>query len=745
MRPARLSTLASAALLACGAPTLHAQTSASPPAPPPTAASGSAQTLPPVQVTASADASAQGLSPAFPGGQVARGGRAGILGTRDNLETPFSITSYTNDFIQDRQARSVGEVLQADSGVRVARGFGNFQESYFLRGFLLGSDSIAYNGLYSLLPRQSIATELFERVEVLRGASTFLTGATPGSDGVGGTINLLPKRAGNVPLSRVTLGYASDATAIVSTDVARRFGPDDSVGVRVNAAYRTGETSVDDERARLGLAAIGLDWKSRDVRLSADLGFQDNRLKQTRPNVGLGAATFVPRPPEGSTNFGQPWTYSNERDLFGTTRGEWDVTRAVTLFGAYGIRRSREGNSLANPDVTNAATGAASYYRFDNTRRDRIDTGEVGARGAFATGPVKHQWVVSGGLFDGERDNAYAFDFGNQFATNLYAPTFTSQPAFSATAGFGGDLSDPRLTGKTKLKSVAVGDTLSVLDDTLLVTLGARRQTFEISDYAYGTAVQTGPTYDKSRTSPMAAAVYRVTKSLSVYGNYVEGLSQGETAPTFVFSGTPPVNAGQQLAPYVSRQKEVGVKGEWGDLGGALAFFSTTRPRAFTDASNTFVVGGEDRHRGAELTLFGRLAPSLRVLGGATWLDAEQKRTGAAATDGRRVIGVPRWVANLGLDWSVPGLDSLSLDARAVYTGARYADAANTLRVGSWTRFDLGASYGLDVGKTAVTLRAQLENAFDRSYWASVGGYPGAGYLVVGAPRTVRLSASVDF
>ena len=741
MRPPRLTLVASAALLACGATAVHAQTAA-PPAP---AASTPTQTLAPVSITASADASARGLSPAFPGGQVARGGRAGILGTRDNLETPFSITSYTNDFIQDRQARSVGEVLQADSGVRIARGFGNFQESYFLRGFLLGSDSIAYNGLYSLLPRQYIATELFERVEVLRGASTFLSGATPGSDGVGGTINLLPKRAGNVPLTRVTLGYASDATAIVSTDVARRFGPDNSVGVRVNAAYRTGETSVDDERAKLGLAAIGLDWRSRDVRISADLGYQNNRLKQTRPNVGLGSATFVPRPPEGSTNFAQPWTYSNERDLFGTARGEWDLNANVTAFAAYGIRRSHEGNSLANPDVTNAGTGAASYYRFDNTRRDRIGTGELGVRGAFATGPVKHQWVVSGGYFDGERDNAYAFDFGNQFATNLYSPTFTAQPPFSATAGFGGDLADPRLTGKTKLKSVAVGDTLSVLDDTLLVTLGVRRQTFEITDYAYGTAVQTGPGYDQSRTSPMVAAVYRVTKSLSVYGNYVEGLSQGETAPTFVFSGTPPVNAGQQLAPYVSRQKEIGVKGEWGDLGGSLALFSTTRPRAFIDTTNAFVLGGEDRHRGAELSVFGRLAPSLRVLGGATWLDAEQQRTGSAATDGKRVIGVPRTVANLGLDWSVPSLEALSLDARGVYTGARFADAANALRVPGWTRFDVGASYGLDVGGRAVTLRGQVENVFDRGYWASVGGYPGAGYLVVGAPRTFKLSASVDF
>lgn len=80
----------------------------------------------------------------------------------------------------------MGDVLQNDPGVRVARGFGNFQESYFIRGFILSSDDIAYNGLYGLLPRQYISTQLFERVEVLRGASAFLTGAPPSGGGIGG-------------------------------------------------------------------------------------------------------------------------------------------------------------------------------------------------------------------------------------------------------------------------------------------------------------------------------------------------------------------------------------------------------------------------------------------------------------------------------------------------------------------------------------------------------------------------------
>ncbi len=45
----------------------------------------------------------------------------------------------------------------------------------------------------------------FERVEVLKGASSFLNGAMPSNGGIGGAINLLPKRAGNEPLNRVTV------------------------------------------------------------------------------------------------------------------------------------------------------------------------------------------------------------------------------------------------------------------------------------------------------------------------------------------------------------------------------------------------------------------------------------------------------------------------------------------------------------------------------------------------------------
>ncbi len=736
-RSTPVAPTAIAAALACASFAVQAQTL------PAAAESDAVTTLPTITIKASADASAQGLSPLYPGGQVARGGRAGILGTKDNLDTPFSITSYTNELIQDRQARSVGDVLQNDPTVRTARGFGNFQESYFIRGFILNSDDVAYNGLYSLLPRQYIATELFERVEVLRSASAFLNGANPGGGGIGGSINLLPKRATNEPLTRFTLGAGSGSQFNVAADVARRFGPDKSTGLRFNAALRDGGTAVDDEKARLGLVALGLDWRSRDVRLSADVGWQDNRLKRTRTNVSLtGTVTAVPDAPDAASNFAQPWSYSNERDLFSTLRGEFDLGAGVTAWAAYGLRRSEEANSLANLDVSDATTGAASTSRFDNTRKDKVDTGELGLRGKLRTGPVAHEWVASAAYFALEKKNAYAWDFFNTLATNLYTPVAWDRPDFTPATFVGNDLAAPALTGRTRLTSFSIGDTLSMADGRVLVTLGLRHQKLDISNFAY-TSGDLSDRYRKNRTSPMVGVVVKASKQLSVYANYIEGLTQGETAPLFVTP--PPANAGEALPPYVAKQKEIGVKFDSGSLGASLALFSTSKPRSFIDAANLFTAAGEDLHQGLELSVFGKAADSLRLLGGATWLDAEQKSTGSAATDGKRVIGVPLLQANLGAEWDVPGLPDLALDGRVVYTGASYADAINTLKVPGWTRLDLGARYLIDVQGKLVTLRARIDNVTNRDYWSSVGGYPGIGYLVVGGPRSFGLSASVDF
>ncbi|WP_312713265.1 TonB-dependent receptor [Stutzerimonas nitrititolerans] len=693
--------------------------------------------LPETEVVASADASAGGLTEPYAGDQVARGGRVGILGNQDYMDTPFTSTAYTSKLIQDQQARSVSDIVQNDPSVRVARGFGNMQELYVVRGFPLFSDDISYNGLYGLLPRQYVAAEFIERVEVFRGASAFLNGAAPGGTGIGGTITLLPKRAPNEPLTRLTVGAESGGQEMIAADVGRRFGTENRFGVRLNAAKRAGETGVEDEDQTLDMFALGLDYQGDRLRLSADIGHQYHFLDNPRPSVTPSGG--IPSAPDADDNFAQPWTYSKEKQTFGTFRAEYDFADSVTGWAAAGMRKGEEKNRLSNPRAT--PTGITSATRFDNSREDRVSTAEIGLRARIQTGTVSHQLVTSASTYSSEERNAWAAsDSKAPLTGDLYHPYASAMPPL---ASGGGSLSDPTVAERVHTQSIAIADTMGFLDERLLITLGARRQGIEVKGYNNTSGDRTSQ-YNRYETTPVAGIVYQLNDDLSVYANYIEGLTKGESAPLETADKRPVLNYGTSLAPYVAKQTEIGLKYDGGSLGGSIAVFTTERPFGIVE-DQVFREGGEQRNRGIELSMFGEPVYGVRLLGGLTLLDAEQKKTLNGANDGNDAIGVPKVQANLGGEWDVPGVQGLTLTSLVVHTGKQYASDSNDLRLPSWTRLDLGARYKVRLDERDVTFRARLDNATGRDYWASTGGYPGSNYLVLGAPRTLSLSATVDF
>lgn len=689
-----------------------------------------------VEITASADASADGLTQPYAGEQVARGGRVGILGNQDYMETPFTSTSYTSQLIQDQQARSVSDIVQNDPSVRVARGFGNMQELYMVRGFRLFSDDISYNGLYGLLPRQYVAAEFIERAEVFRGASAFLNGAAPGGSGVGGMINLVPKRAPNDSLTRLTVGAENGGQRSLGVDLGRRLGEEERFGVRLNAAKHAGETTVDNEDRTLDMFALGVDYQGDNFRLSADIGHQYHYIDAPRPSVYIASGIPLPSAPDADDNFAQPWTFSKEKQTFGTVRGEYDFSDSVTGWLAVGARRGEEQNRLANPNYTGADSTTA--YRFDNRREEEISTGEIGLRGRAMTGQVSHQLVVSASTFRAEERNAFGGNYAN-FAGGLDNPFDTPMPVLDPTT-VSSPFSDPRVLGRTRTQSLAIADTLGFMDDRLLVTLGVRRQGIHTTDYDGFTGARSSDSDIKAyETTPVAGVLYKLTDDVSVYANHIEGLARGDSAPYFGVS-----NPGVRLAPHVAKQTEVGVKYDGIGIGGSLAAFRTER--AVGAVSNgVFREGGDQQNQGVELSVFGEPALGVRVLGGVTFIDTEMQDTDNGTYDGNHAIGVPKTQANIGGEWDVPGLGGLTLTSRVVYTSSQYTDLDNSRELPSWTRLDLGARYSMKLQERDVTLRARLDNATGRDYWASTGGYGNENYLVLGAPRTLSVSATVDF
>ncbi|MNU01278.1 Ferrichrome receptor FcuA precursor [compost metagenome] len=56
---------------------------------------------------------------------------------------------------------------------------------------------------------------------------------------------------------------------------------------------------------------------------------------------------------------------------------------------------------------------------------------------------------------------------------------------------------------------------------------------------------------------------------------------------------------------------------------------------------------------------------------------------------------------------------------------------------------DLGARYRFKADDKYITLRANVENVANEAYWAAAS--TANNYLTQGEPRTVKVSATVDF
>jgi iron complex outermembrane receptor protein len=160
--------------------------------------------------------------------------------------------------------------------------------------------------------------------------------------------------------------------------------------VRFNGVYRGGQTPVEWMADQRALALFGLDYRGDRVRLSADLGYQYQYISGALPYLGLSPGTVpLPWAPKARSNPGQPWNFSERKDLFGVVRGEFDLTERITAYAAFGAhdnragtfrRRSAHGHQLQRQRHVLALQSASVYTQYL--------TGEVGLRGRAETGPI---------------------------------------------------------------------------------------------------------------------------------------------------------------------------------------------------------------------------------------------------------------------------------------------------------------------------------------------------------------------
>lgn len=658
-------------------------------------------------------------------GQILETNHIGLLGDKDILDTPFNAISYTDRFIQDQQAIDISDVITAtDPSIYRSGVSGENLEYYYIRGFASNSNDVTVNGLAGMAPYYRSSPEMYERIDVLKGPSAMLNGMSP-SGSLGGSVNLVTKRATEEPLTRLTTKYLSESQLGGNLDVSRRFGEDKQFGVRVNGAYLNGDSTVKTQEKENELGAIALDWRGERVRASLDLYHTDEHVNAPSRGITLADGVALPSALDTDSILNPSWAYYNTKTEGAITRGEFDISDQFTAYATTGITKwNYAGLSAGVAEVTNSEgdlTTTLGYVGDDNKRTSM----EIGGNGTFQTGSIGHQIATNATRYI-EDYNLYAKYLSGSYFTNIYELDWGAAPEL--------DLDVPLLlTTETTLSSVGIADTLSFADDKYQLTVGARYQ--QVITEQTGGLFSLGTKYDESAITPSVALLVKLADRISAYANYSEGLSQGGTAPTTAD------NSGDIFAPYKTKQKEIGIK-FGSNFTHTVSLYEIAKPNAYTDGdTNIYGYYGEQRNRGIEWGFFGTPVESLRLMGGLTYIDAEITSSDKIDNIGNQAAGVSKWQAKLGTEWDIPSIKNLTIIVNANYSSKQYLENDNAQSLDGHTILGLGARYTTYINETPVTIRANIDNLTDKSYWAA------ARYndLSIGEGRTMILSATIDF
>lgn len=677
------------------------------------------------------------LVPAYLDGQVAHGGRLGMLGEQNAMDVPFNVIGFTSKMIQDQQAQTIADVVKNDAGVQNVKGYGNFAETYRIRGFTLSGDDMTFGGLPGVVPRQIMDASLIDRVEIFKGANSLLNGAA--SSGVGGMINLEPKHADDTPLTRVGVDYTSDSQVGTSVDAGRRFGDSNQFGVRVNAVHREGDTRFDGEKKRTTAASIGLDYHGDRLRTSLDVGYQKKTIHHGVQGINISGVDFIPEVPSNSHNYSQKWVYSDMESEFGIAKAEYDITDSWTAYAGLGAQHAHEVGNYATPTLLNRE-GDATIGTFTTNHIQDNMSGMVGLRGNFDTGFISHKINVGYSALTTNAKNSYGMNLSAPgSATNIYNTRDVNPPAVDYSGGE--KFSDPLTTARSRTQGYLLSDTLGFFDDSVLLTLGARHQKVVVRNYDYNSGAEDASSrYTKSRWMPTYGIVYKPWQTISLYANHTEALQPGSVAP----SDGSVTNPGEITGVAHSKQNEVGVKADFGRMGGSLSLFDIKKPSGMANADGVYGMYGEERHRGVETNVFGEPILGLRLNASATWLNPKMEKTEGGEYDGKQAFGVPRYNYALGAEYDIKPLQGLTATALLNHSGSQWADSANTKKIDSFTTLDLGLRYRTQINQNDMVWRVAVENVTNEKYWSNVDSTSGQ-YLTQGDGRTLKVGVSYEF
>ncbi|EXI61790.1 hypothetical protein MHD_04810 [Mannheimia granulomatis] len=658
-----------------------------------------------------------------------------LLGKQLAFTSPITVVNYDEQAFADKLPRNVVDALaKTDASIINFGGESNTLGGIYVRGLQLDARQFSVNGLSGLYGAYNTTTSAVGSVQLIKGASTATVGMDP-EGAAGAAVNIETKRATDGPINKIGLAWLSNSRLQESFDFGRRFGTNNEWGVRVSGLYRDGNTARQHYSELAKEIALGADYRGEKLRVGMDY-FQSKRAtKGGRARVqDMQNLTFaLPVAPNGKINLVPSWSRQTTDDETALITFEYDLPWRMMLSGGIGHMESKYYGNFTQLTMLNSKGNYRAVNATAMDFRSRTTSGNLKLQGELETGSISHAWSIAYDLVQRQRDHDSnpTTRRGGRFNSNIYTPEFINEPNHGSL--------EQAADNKFTAQSIAFSDTLGLIDNQIRLTLGGRFQWIEQLNRATDVRLKA------DRFSPMAAIAYVPNNDLVYYANYLEDLEPGNADP----------DTGEMNSPRVTKQIELGMRKNWNEtFSSSLSVYELSRPGIIRGntaalASRAGKEQGKERNRGVEINLYAKLLkntlrPSLgisynqgKVFDFPTYADT--------IVNGVQVTS-PRWIAKAAVEWDTPFIQNLTLNAGLQHYGKSYQDTAATYRLPSYTTVDLGGKYSLKfAGKQELTLRAGVENLFNKHYWQIQRGQYDRSFAVVGMPRTYWTKVEYSF
>ncbi|HHA2425124.1 ferric-rhodotorulic acid/ferric-coprogen receptor FhuE [Stenotrophomonas maltophilia] len=642
-------------------------------------------------------------------------------GTRFDLaprEIPQSISIISHQRIEDQNLDDIIDVLANTTGVTSTQSDSERTE-FYARGFYI--DAYQFDGLPTQMVQNwsygdsGLDLALYDRVEVVRGATGLLSGAGNPS----ASVNLIRKHADSAELTgSVSVNVGSWGRTRTTVDVGSALNASGTVRGRVIGSYLDTDGQMDryNQRKTLGYAVIDADL-TPDTQLSVGYDYQQKRAN------GATWGGFPMLYSDGSRtgydesfNASPNWTYwdTTSKRAFATLQHAFSNGWKFKVGATHD--ETKADDKLFYPAYNDWTTGASNFDRTNGTgispsagfyNTERKVTGVDGyVDGPFQLFGREHQFMA--GLSYNKRDYANYGDYQVGGAGKTWDP-------FTSYLHWTGNISEPNWNplalasqGTITQKAGYAAARLSLADPLKLI-IGAR----------YTDWKSEGENDDREHkvTTPYAGLVYDINDTYSAYASYTE-IFQPQTARD---------RNDRYLDPVDGKSYEVGVKGAWFDnrLNASLAVFRieqdnvaqvTSEPIIGHPGEFASIAARGTVSRGFEFEVNGELAPGWNATFGASRYVAKDINDADINTN------LPQTALKLFTSYTPQSLQELTVGGGANWQNRIYyavpaygrIEQSGYALVSAFVRYRISPEF---------SVQANLNNLLDKKYLSQINGY----------------------